>query len=285
MAILFALGLGWCGVHRFSLGNWQWGLAHIFLFVVSMATFDRFLGWDMTPWLTASAFVAYYDAYRWWRLTDDEFSDRYLERVDEADAPTAPGQAPSRVPKPGRYLAGTAAPHPRVLSAKARRAVLASAKTAYEAYDYQAAAEAYENALDLDLHDGESRVLAARCYTLLEDRDAAYRHLGRAVQLHATNLNLVTDDSDFAWLRTQDDFDARRRIGYRAPRRNGPRRNGPCGNDARGARARRGTAPWAPGTPQPHSLPPGRSREASGPAGARCLGRDRIRPREGATVA
>ena len=211
MAVLFALGLGWVGVHRFSLGQWQWGLAHIFLFVASMAIADDLLGWDITPWMTLSALIGYYHAYKWWRMSDEEFSDHFLERVDDDGAPVA------AAPVGGKYLQGRPAPHPRVLSAKARRAVLAEARAAYDAYDYQAAAQKYESALDLDLHDGESRVLAARCYALLEDRGSAYRHLARAVQLRATNLDLVTDDPDFAWLRTQADFEARRRLGYQAP--------------------------------------------------------------------
>lgn len=212
MATLFALAFGWVGVHRFSLGHWQWGLAHIFLFVVSMSVADEWFGWDITPWVTLSALVGYYDAYRWWRMSDGEFADRYLEVDDGAGASPAAG-----APVQGKYLSGRAAPHPRVLSAKARRGVLASAKTAHDAYDYQAAADFYEQALDLDLHDGESRVLAARAYALLEDREAAYRHLAKAVQLRATNLDLVADDPDFAWLRTQPDFAARRRAGFLVP--------------------------------------------------------------------
>ena len=208
MAVVFALGLGWVGVHRFTLGQWQWGLAHIFLFVASMTVAEDLLGWNLTPWVTLSALVAYYDAFRWWRMSDEAFGDRFLERDDGEEA---------AAPVSGRYLRGRPAPHPRVLSAKARRALLAEAKAAYEAYDYQAAAAKYESALDLDLHDGECRVLAARCYALLEDRGGAYRHLARAVQLRATNLDLVDGDPDFAWLRTQPDFAARRRFGYQAP--------------------------------------------------------------------
>ena len=214
MATLFALAFGWIGVHRFTLGQWHYGLAHIFLFIVSMAVADDLLGWDITPWMTLSAAIGYYDAYRWWRMSDEAFADKYLELNEEPD-----GKPVASKPVAGKYLNGTAAPHPRVLSAKARRAVLASAKTAYEAYDYETAAEHYEQALDLDLHDGESRVLAARAYTLLEDRDGAYRHLAKAVQLRATNLDLVDADPDFAWLRTQPDFAARRRAGYLVPER------------------------------------------------------------------
>ena len=214
MATLFALAFGWIGVHRFTLGQWHYGLAHIFLFIVSMAVADDLLGWDITPWMTLSAAIGYYDAYRWWRMSDEAFADKYLELNEEPD-----GKPVTSKPVAGKYLNGTVAPHPRVLSAKARRAVLASAKTAYEAYDYETAAEHYEQALDLDLHDGESRVLAARAYTLLEDRDGAYRHLAKAVQLRATNLDLVDADPDFAWLRTQPDFAARRRAGYLVPER------------------------------------------------------------------
>ena len=202
MAIVFALALGWVGTHRFVLGQWQWGLLHIFLFVASMALADG-ISVELSPWVTLSAFVAYYHAWQWYTTSDEAFAEQFLERVE-----------PDPEPVPGRYLRGETATHPRVLSSRARARLLASAKTAHESFDYQEAARLYEQALDLDLRDGESRVLAARCYTLLEDAPAAYRHLGQAVALRATNLTLVQTDPDFAWLRTQADFAARRAGGF-----------------------------------------------------------------------
>lgn len=230
MAIVFAIALGWCGVHRFTLGQWQWGLFHIFLFVVSMATFDRFFGWDMTPWLTMSAFLGYYNAVQWFKMTDEAFGEQFLEPVD-ADRPIE-----------GKYLRGQEVVHPRVLSGRARRGLLASAKTAYDSFDYQLAAEQYEQALDMDLNDGESRVLAARCYALLEDSDAAYRHLAKAVQLRATNMDLVGAGDDFAWLRMRSDFDARRRAGFGVPP---PPLNEPTPNGSASHRAERAALPPA----------------------------------------
>ncbi len=203
MAIVFAIALGWCGVHRFTLGQWQWGLFHIFLFIVSMSVADS-IDLNITPWMTLSALVAYGHGLKWWRMTDEEFGEQFLEPVDADDDK----------PITGKYLKGQEVVHPRVLSGRARRGLLASAKTAYDAFDYQLAAERYEQALDLDLQDGESRVQAARCYTLLEDGEAAYRHLAKAVQLRATNLDLISSDDDFAWLRTQSDFELRRRTGF-----------------------------------------------------------------------
>ncbi|MFK8057507.1 MAG: NINE protein [Saprospiraceae bacterium] len=196
MGIVFAITLGWCGVHRFIMGQWQWGLAHIFMFVATMAIFDG----EMTPWTTLSAFVAYYTAFRWWRMSNEEFADEYLEPVEEEVG--------------GKYLKGTSTAHPKVISGKARRKILASAKTLYEQFDYQGAAELYEDALDMDLADGDSRVLAARCYSLLEDAEASYRHLRRAVLLKANNLDIITKDEGFAWLRMQVDYVRRRRAGY-----------------------------------------------------------------------
>ena len=197
MGIVFAITLGWCGVHRFIMGQWQWGLAHIFMFVASMAIFE---GIGMTPWTTLSAFVAYYTAFRWWRMSNEEFADEYLEPVEEEVE--------------GKYLKGTATAHPKVISGKARRKILASAKVLYDQFDYQGAAVLYEDALDMDLSDGESRVLAARCYSLLEDAEASYRHLRKAVLLKANNLDIISKDEGFAWLRMQADYTRRRRAGY-----------------------------------------------------------------------
>ena len=199
MGIVFALGLGWCGVHRFILGQWQWGLFHIFLFVVSMSTINSWLNIDV-PWLSASALLGYFTAYQWWRMSGEEFADNYLEPVEEHVE--------------GKYLQGTATAHPKVKSGRVRRKILASAKTHYENFDFQGAADLYEDALDLDHYDGESRVFAARCYSLLENSEDAYRHLKKAIQLKASNLELVDEDEGFAWLRLQPDFMARKRSGY-----------------------------------------------------------------------
>jgi len=133
-------------------------------------------------------------------MSNEEVADEYLEPVEEEVE--------------GKYLKGTATANPKVISGKARRKILASAKTLYEQFDYQGAAELYEDALDMDLSDGDSRVLAARCYSLLEDAEAAYRHLRRAVLLKANNLDIISKDEGFAWLRTQADYTRRRRAGY-----------------------------------------------------------------------
>lgn len=199
MGIVFALTLGWCGVHRFIMGHWQWGLAHIFMMIGSIIVLEE-LGFEGNPWFTLSTAVAYYTAYRWWRMSDEEFADEYLEPVEEEVE--------------GKYLRGTATAHPKVISGKARRKILASAKTHYEKFDFQGAAELYEDALDMDLSDGDSRVLAARCYSLLEDAEAAYRHLRRAVLLKANNLDIISKDEGFAWLRMREDYTRRRRAGY-----------------------------------------------------------------------
>ena len=202
MAIAFAVLLGYVGVHRFTLGQWHLGLLFVFLFVISNAMGLWAPGFEGLPWATLAAGVGYYEAYRFYRMTDEEFAERYLEEVEEATDVT------------GRYLAGTSAPHPRAVSAVSRRKLAAVAAERYEEYDFRAAADLYEEALELDLADGENRVLAARCYSLLEEAGPAYRHLRRAVQLRASNLELVADDAGFAWLRTREDFPERRRAGF-----------------------------------------------------------------------
>ena len=205
MAIAFAIFLGYVGVHRFTLGQWHIGLLFVFLFVISNVMGLWAPGFEGLPWATLAAGVGYYEAYRFYKMSDDEFAERYLEEVEDS------------TPLTSRYLNGTPAPHPRVMSAKAKRKLLAEAAELYEAYDYRAAADRYEEALDLDLADGESRVLAARCYSLLEREGPAYQHLRRAVQLRATNLQLIDEDAGFAWLRTRDDFRERRRDGFASP--------------------------------------------------------------------
>ena len=202
--MFFAIFLGFVGVHRFTLGQWHLGLLFIFMFVVSQSLGLYFPGSDGLPWATLAAGVGYFEALRFYRMSDEEFAHRYLEEVEPE-------------PVRGRYLAGTPAPHPRAVSAKSRRRLADEAAKRYEEFDYQAAAELYEEALDLDLADGEARVLAARCYSLLEQSAPAYRHLRRAVQLRAGNLDLVDADAGFAWLRTRGDFADRRRRAYAEP--------------------------------------------------------------------
>jgi len=200
MSIVFAVTLGAFGVHRFTLGQWQFGLLHVFLMIVSLANFQDVLG--DTPWTSLSALLGYGTAVWWWRMSNEEFAERYLEIAEEE--------------VPGRYLNGKTTVHPKVKSRRERRKMLASAKTCYETFDLQGAAELYEAALDLDLSDGDARVLAARCYSVLEDEESAYRHLRKAVQLEADNLGLIESDESFAWLRTRPDFQLRKSSGYAA---------------------------------------------------------------------
>ncbi len=206
MAIAFALFLGYVGVHRFTLGQWYYGLIFIFLFVVSSAAGLYMPGFEGLPWATLAAGVGYYEAYRFWRMSDEEFADRYLETDEEDDDEVDEVK--------GRYLTGRVAANPRVISSKARRKILIAASDAFANFDYQGAADLYEEALDMELSDGSSRVYAARCYSLLEDEPNAYRHLRRAVQLKAANLELVQSDPGFAWLRTRPNYAERRGAGF-----------------------------------------------------------------------
>lgn len=189
-SIMFALLLGFIGIHRFNLGHWHIGMLYIVLFIISMSNDLVLPFFDHNPWVTMAACVGYVEAFRFYSMSEEEYAERYLE--------------PAPVIRKGKYLKGKVIesnPH------QVKRKLLKTANDLFESFQYQEAAQAYEKVLSKDYNDGRVRVLAARCYSLVEDEVSAYRHLNLAVKLDAPNLNLIHIDEGFAWLRTRDDFE------------------------------------------------------------------------------
>jgi TM2 domain-containing membrane protein YozV len=85
----------------------------------------------------------------------------------------------------------------------------------YKDYDIQEAILDFEKGIKLEPHDISLHFNMASAYSLLENKEAAYKYLAKAVELGFKDFDKIETHDDLAFLRIQDDFDGFRKSGFR----------------------------------------------------------------------
>lgn len=109
--------------------------------------------------------------------------------------PPRPRQQPKARPKPNPYKN--------------------SGVVKYKDFDYSGAIEDFKKALDIDPNDIPSHFNIACAYSLTEQKDLAFRHLDKAVQLGYKDFEKLKTHDAFAFIRIQDDFETFEENGFR----------------------------------------------------------------------
>lgn len=110
-------------------------------------------------------------------------------------APPKPRQQPKARPKPNPYKN--------------------SGVVKYKDYDYNGAIEDFKKAIEINANDIPTHFNLACAYSLTEQKDLAYKHIDRAVNLGFKDLNKIKTHDAFAYIRIQDDFAAFEKNGFR----------------------------------------------------------------------
>lgn len=85
----------------------------------------------------------------------------------------------------------------------------------YKDYDYDGAIEDFEKALQINPKDVAVHFNLACAYSLTENKDKAFEHLDKAVQLGFSDFEKIKEHDALAYLRIQDEFDAFEQNGFR----------------------------------------------------------------------
>ncbi len=85
----------------------------------------------------------------------------------------------------------------------------------FKEYDYDGAIEDFKRALSISPDDIAIHFNLSAAYSLTEDKEAAFRHLDKAVQLGFKDFDKITSHDALAYLRIQPEFDEFKDNGFR----------------------------------------------------------------------
>ena len=200
---LFALFLGWAGVHRFYLGQVGLGIVYVLLTIFTLGI--------------VSSIMSFIDAIVFFSLEEARFKQKY--NIEPGTVPPIynrrmlQGQPPVAPPryKGKAYEAG----HYQVKGRDLQNPYKVNGIKKYKEFDLEGAIEDFKKGLEVNPRDISLHFNLACAYSLTEQVDKAYTHLDRAVALGFNDFEKIKSHDDLAFVRIQDRFEAFRDKGFR----------------------------------------------------------------------
>ena len=193
---LFALFLGWAGIHRFYLGQVGLGILYFCLMF--------FFG--------ISFILGIIDAIAFFGMDEQEFNRKYN---------TAGGQAYQRNTRQQygpAHKRGNTPPVPQKTNMSGRdiqNPYKLNGIKKYKEFDLEGAIEDFKKGLEIHPKDISLHFNLACAYSLTEQVDKAYAHLDKAVSLGFNDFEKIKSHDDLAYVRIQDRFDEFQQNGFR----------------------------------------------------------------------
>jgi len=198
---IFALFLGWAGVHRFYLGQVGLGILYFFLMFIGV-----------------SFVLGLIDAVVFFNMSQQEFDRKYNSRegivppiynrrMQQGYPPIATPRQRGQVPSPPRNMQtpGRELQNPYKINGIKK----------YKEFDLEGAIEDFNKGLEINPRDISLHFNLACAYSLTEQVDKAYAHLDRAVSLGFNDFDKIKTHDDLAYVRIQDRFEEFQKNGYR----------------------------------------------------------------------
>jgi len=198
---LFAIFLGWAGIHRFYLGQTGLGILYFFLMLVSFGAISGILG--------------LIDAIVLFNMDENEFNHKYNQQSQGAQN-FGPGNP--------TYRRGTnaqkryAPPPPRNAQTAGRdlqNPYKINGIKKYKEFDLEGAIEDFKKGLEIHPKDISLHFNLACAYSLTEKVDLAYQHLDKAVSLGFNDFEKIKTHDDLAFVRIQDRFEEFKNNGFK----------------------------------------------------------------------
>ncbi|NNE25219.1 MAG: NINE protein [Saprospiraceae bacterium] len=202
IAALLAFIGGTFGIHKFYLRDPGAGVFYIFLTFMT----SRFF-----PIATILGFI---DGLRYLMMSPEEF-DRKFNRKYYREKPRS-SRRTRRRPQKEEYYEVQEKTRTKSRPRKIRsNPFKKSGLRKYKEYEIEEAIEDFKKGLKIQPDDLALRFNLACAYSLLENKEEAFRYLDEAVQKGMTNYEKITSHDDLAFLRIQPEFEAFRKNGFR----------------------------------------------------------------------
>lgn len=204
IAALIAFVGGSIGLHKFYLRDPGAGVFYIMLMVMT----SRFM--------PISMFLGFIDGLRYLMMSPADFDKKFNQKYYK-NQPTR--QRKNR--KEREYYEVPSLGGKQNRSTKRRLPVIKnnpfkkSGIKKYKEYEIEEALEDFEKGLKISPNDISLHFNMACAYSLLENKDEAYKHLSLAVEKGFNDFEKIQTHDDLAFLRIQPEFDAYKASGYR----------------------------------------------------------------------
>ncbi len=199
---LFAIFLGWAGIHRFYLGQVGLGILYFILMLASFGIIPVILG--------------LIDAVVFFGMDEQEFNRKY--NTPKGMVPPIYNQRSPGYPQADSRQRGKGNQIPRniqVPNKDPQNPYKINGIKKYKEFDLEGAIEDFKKGLEIHPQDISLHFNLACAYSLTEQVDKAYAHLDRAVALGFSDFEKIKSHDDLAYVRIQDRFEEFQKNGYR----------------------------------------------------------------------
>ncbi len=192
IAILLAFFLGIFGAHRFYLGQKTLGFLYIVLFFVFGISF----------------IIALIDVLGFLFMSRERFDYLYNKKYFEQDyqqyLKRRQAYYTSGAPK---KQTGSNLPRKKVTNAQdGIRQLKIKGKNLFKNYEFEEAVEVFEQVLAYNSHDAAVHFNLACCFSILEKKERALRHISLAVEYGFDKFEKIDTHPSLAWLRIQEEW-------------------------------------------------------------------------------
>ena len=224
-AAIFALFLGWLGIHRFYLRQPGLGVLYIILVWTGISFFLGIIDFIVLLAMDPEEFDRRYNEEE---SEYDRYRSRRAERRDYRRTQDRPGrrrrshntrQRERRSYERERPSRRTTQRRSRSTTSKQQRKRVNPYKQSgikkYKDFDLEAAIEDFNKGLEIDPNDIALHFNIACAYSLTEKADKAFYHISQAVENGFKDFDKIKNHDDLAYVRIQDNFDAFADNGFR----------------------------------------------------------------------
>ena len=232
---------GWLGVHRYYLGQKDWGLVYsIGSGLVLFAVRVPFIGFLLKfLWFPFMMIVSLIDAITFFSMDKERFDEKYngiprssqqrpqtyfekrraeqqRRRDTDFERPQAERAAHRTAHRKRRHYQERP-PKPKAKPRSRNNPYKKSGIEKFKEYDYVGAIKDFKKSLEIVPNDIATHFNLACAYSLTEDADNSFYHLDKAVKLGFKDTQKIKEHHGLAFLRIQPEFDEFEENGFRIP--------------------------------------------------------------------
>lgn len=192
VAATLALFLGIFGVHRFYLGKRFMGVMYFGIFMFSFLMTVE----ENVPLIAFPALLGFIDAVLLFVMPQEEFDERYNKKWIKSAYPENDNYTPYSAPAISAPTRNT----------EKERYFKKKGVQLFRQFRYEAAIDAFDEALEINFEDPSTHFNLACCYSLLNEVDNSFYHLEKAITFGFKDVNKIYTHRALSNLRAHRNF-------------------------------------------------------------------------------